>query len=196
MAEFLSKTGTDVQAGLYKTAQTIGSLIASEEHMVHMKPTCVLGYMKHGLATWLEDAGGKVGGFVKVMPWHPNLAQVEGGLEKMEERAIENMDNDNSPTGFELGSLYIHPEERRQHHGGNLISELTQQVHKKHPGKMIFSVVDKENGPSTNLFIKQGWIMLGEDQLPRFHEKMGIDVLQGWEAYVFLDPESLAVITN
>ncbi|MFH0773150.1 MAG: hypothetical protein V1922_02470, partial [bacterium] len=126
--EFISQTGIKDHLNAHNTAQTISALINSADHMVKITPPVVLEYMKHGLSTWLCDSNGAIGGFIKAVPWHPCLAQVEGGLEKMEEVAIANMDHGVKPTGFESGSLFIPQEYRKHGLGSKLKEELAQQI--------------------------------------------------------------------
>jgi len=194
--EFKSYTGTDGLTGIYRTAQILSKHICAEPLMANISPKGIFGYMKHNLATWLVDDKGAISGVVKVLPWHPNLANVGGGLEKMEEMAIENMDKGNSPSGFELGSLLIPINEYRKHHlATNLVEVITNQVHKMHPNKMIFSVVDKTNIASNNLFeLHQKWTKLDNDLVKLFLGKMSIDILQGWDANIYLDPESMKIL--
>ncbi|MFH0773836.1 MAG: GNAT family N-acetyltransferase, partial [bacterium] len=110
------------------------------------------------------------------------------------EVAIANMDHGVKPTGFESGSLFIPQEYRKHGLGSKLKEELAQQILNNYPGIPIFSVVDKINEASVHLNNKLGWISLDSKQIALFTQKLGIDVLQGWDAYIFLHPECLGLI--
>lgn len=179
---------------IYKNAKTVSTLIGAEKNMVNISPKGVLDYMKHGLATWLEDSQGNVGGFIKAVPWHPNLAQVSGDLVEMEKVAIQNMENGVPPTGFESGSLLIPKEFRHEGLGTQLKDELAKQILKQYPGIPLFSVVAKDNVFSIELNKKLGWVSLNESQVNPFNELLGIDVLQGWDAHIFLHPECMQLL--
>lgn len=179
---------------IYKNAKTISEYINMEPNMVKISPKGIHDYMKHGLATWLEDKNGTVGGFIKAVPWHPNLAMVGGDLEQMEQVAIQNMEKGIPPKGFESGSLLIPKEYRHEGLGSQLKNELAKQILKKYPGVPLFSVVAKDNTNSIGLNQKLGWIPLSEKQVESFTELLEIDVLQGWNAYVFLHPECIKLV--
>lgn len=192
--EFSIKIEGDLQNGLLSTAHTISRLIQAEEHMVNIPPIVVHSYMNHGLAAWLSDGGVTIGGFIKAIPWHPNLAQVEGGLDAMEEVAIDNIDKNIPPTGFEVGSLLIPPEFRNQRHATVLVQTLAAQIRSQYSHLPVFAVVDLKNAPSNRLFDKLGWVVLNGVQQTLFHDKLGVDVLQGWEANILLHPGCLDLL--
>lgn len=193
-AEFQAKTKLNGHEGKYLAAKTISGLINAEQHMVHIEPKTIYTYMKHGLATWLVDDGGNVGGFIKAMPWNPNLTQIEGGMEKIEAAAIQNIDKDILPTGIESGSLLVPPQFRKHGYGTLLKDQLAKQILAKYPGIPLFSVVDKENSTSIHLNQKMGWIQLDSPQLDALMNIVGMDILQGWDAHIFLHPDCLTII--
>jgi hypothetical protein len=192
--EFSVQTSISGKNNIYKNAHIISNLICAEDNMVNISPKGVLDYMKHGLATWLEDKAGNVGGFIKAVPWHPNLTQVAGDLAEMEKVAIQNMEQGIIPTGFESGSLLIPEEFRHEGLGSQLKNELAVQIIENYPDIPLFSVVAKENLKSIGLNQKLGWIALNENQIKTFTELLGIDVLQGWDAHIFLHPNCMKLL--
>lgn len=192
--EFQTKTHLNGFEGKYAIAQTVSKLIAAENNMVPVAPATVFTYMKHGLAAWLTNEAGDIGGFIKSMPWHPNLALVQGGLEEMETVALQNMDKGIMPTGIESGSLIVPPEYRGKKLGPHLKEFLATENSKKYPNVPIFSVVGVENANSIHLNEKMGWICLNPSQRNALMNVVGMDILQGWDAHIFLHPASLPII--
>lgn len=100
--------GTNSAVGISMHAETISSIINGKEHMVKIKPHTVESYIGNNLAVWATDpATDNVCGFIKALPWHPNLVDVHGGMEEIEEVAIKNVMQGMAPTGIESGSLIV-----------------------------------------------------------------------------------------
>lgn len=177
-------------------APTISSLINSSDHMVHIKPETVAAYGKHNLAVWATLPGSEeFCGFVKALPWHPNLTGVQGGMEMIEEAAIQNVQNGFTPTGIESGSLIVPDHLHGKYIGYQLKEALALHAFAFFPGVPLFSVVDITNKESVGLNKKQGWKQLIQgvdvEQIDALMEKVGVDIIQGWDkACIFLHPTS------
>lgn len=100
--------GTNSAVGLSAYAEAISGLIKSKDHMVKIKPKTVESYINTNLAVWATDPQtNQFCGFVKALPWHPSLVQAQGGMEEIEEVAIQNVIQGMNPTGIESGSLIV-----------------------------------------------------------------------------------------
>jgi len=100
--------GSNSAVGITGHAETISALINSKDHMVKIKPKTIESYIDKNLAVWATDPQtSKLCGFIKALPWHPNLMHVKGGMEEIEEVAIQNVIQGLSPTGIESGSLIV-----------------------------------------------------------------------------------------
>lgn len=100
--------GTNSAIGISTHAEAISGLINSKDHMVKIKPKTVESYINKNLAVWATDPQtNQFCGFIKALPWHPNLAHVQGGMEEIEEVAIQNVILGMSPTAIESGSLIV-----------------------------------------------------------------------------------------
>lgn len=174
----------------------ISSLINSKEHMVHIKPETISAYGKKNLAVWATLPGSnEFCGFVKALPWHPSLTNVQGGMEAIEEAAIQNVENGLKPTGIESGSLIVPDNLHGLHIGYQLKEALALHALAFFPGVPLFSVVDITNEESVGLNKKQGWKQLIQgvdtEQIQTLLDKVGVDIIQGWDkACIFLHPTS------
>lgn len=100
--------GSNSAVGITGHAETISALINSKDHMVKIKPKTIESYIDKNLAVWATDPQtSQFCGFIKALPWHPNLMHVNGGMEEIEEVAIQNVIQGISPTGIESGSLIV-----------------------------------------------------------------------------------------
>ncbi len=100
--------GSNSAVGISIHAETISNIINGKDHMVKIKPKTVESYIDKNLAVWATDPQtGQFCGFIKALPWHPNLMHIKGGMEEIEEVAIKNVIQGMSPTGIESGSLIV-----------------------------------------------------------------------------------------
>lgn len=194
--EIKKHNGALPKYGIDAFAPTISSLIGSNEHMVHIKPETISAYGKHNLAVWATIPGtDEFCGFVKALPWHPNLTNVQGGMEMIEEAAIKNVQNGFAPTGIESGSLIVPDHLHGKYIGYQLKEALALHALAFFPGVPLFSVVDITNEESVGLNKKQGWKQLIQgvdtEQIQTLLDKVGVDIIQGWDkACIFLHPTS------